>query len=110
MEKTFLHLQALFCTDLYLLREALKETEWCTVLHGNRTDSDWGLLTQSNLGWTFLSGSPATKKGAELFLELKGRKLHPQETKYSTSPITELSEETDPVRGHGFDLLGDINL
>lgn len=24
---------------LYLLREALKETEWCTVSHGHRTDS-----------------------------------------------------------------------
>lgn len=92
MEKTFLDIQALFYTDLYLLREAMKETEWCTVLQGDRTGSNWGLLTQSNLGQTFLSGSLPTKKGAELFLELRGRKLHPQETKYSTSPINELSE------------------
>lgn len=49
-------------------------------------------------------------KRSRAFLALSGRKLHPQETKHSTSPITELSEETDPLRGHGFDLLGDINL
>lgn len=50
MEKTFLDIQALFYTELYLLREALKETEWCTVLQEDRTGSNWGLLTQSNLG------------------------------------------------------------